>query len=246
MRAAERCVCPRAYLVLFPYICHQTCSVLTYPLLQLRQDVVFCQLQQCYVRLLAFFISYADYNSTARNQKQSPLLRLPRELRDKIYDYVIGSGQISIQPLVDQCHLADRVYPHHELVPTIQLFTLSSICRQLHAETALLPFHQYSMILANTRASLTRLGQMSREQRAAIVQIDLRSSVLEDENLESFLADCHGLKRCTLRLVAKSAVNMHAYKLLRRIFGPHVHVNMESPFMPWAKEYMREFLREEL
>ncbi len=71
--------------------------------------------------------------SARQNQQQSPLLRLPPELRNKIYGYVLGGKVFQF-----------RSEKYHELVKSSmkkkQNLALLGVCRQVYAETALLPF----------------------------------------------------------------------------------------------------------
>ncbi|KAG9204156.1 hypothetical protein G6514_001794 [Epicoccum nigrum] len=73
---------------------------------------------------------------TARNREHSPLLRLPTELRNKIYRYAIGDDRIMIWP-----SLSGRVNTQWQIgcgtAPTRLLSALGSTCSQLHSETGL-------------------------------------------------------------------------------------------------------------
>jgi hypothetical protein len=42
--------------------------------------------------------THTDRASTLLNQRQSPLLRLPAELRNRIYEYTLGGNTILINP----------------------------------------------------------------------------------------------------------------------------------------------------
>lgn len=79
-------------------------------------------------------------NSTRRNEKESPLLRLPAELRNKIYEYTIGGYVIELFESTKKPHynMLSQADGHYTALanPTV----LSKTCRQLHKETALLPY----------------------------------------------------------------------------------------------------------
>ena len=78
-------------------------------------------------RLLADL--HADFgNSTSRNQSESPLLQLPAELRNIIYTYVL------------QEHSRVAAFPLRNTGPRRYPLALLFVCRQIHAETALLPY----------------------------------------------------------------------------------------------------------
>ncbi|OSS49745.1 hypothetical protein B5807_05819 [Epicoccum nigrum] len=77
---------------------------------------------------------------TCRNQEESPLLRLPAELRTKIYEFAIGGYVIELfeskkKPCYNVLSQADGHYTAFAK-PTV----LSEICRQLYKETAFLPY----------------------------------------------------------------------------------------------------------
>ncbi|KAF2258995.1 hypothetical protein CC78DRAFT_621388 [Lojkania enalia] len=102
----------------------------------------------------------------ARNARESPLLRLPAELRMKIYEYVLGGGNtIRIEQVMLDCGTAGElgltptfawgcsVFPpgtdHYNITPNhmpcgvqaARSFTLlNGVCRQLYKETATLPY----------------------------------------------------------------------------------------------------------
>ncbi|KAF2996838.1 hypothetical protein E8E13_003511 [Curvularia kusanoi] len=133
--------------------------------------------------------------TTARNQEQSPLLRLPRELRDKIWYHVIGNNYISMKPYPQE-HLACAEYPGCTTMPLIKLFALGSTCRQLHGETALLPFRLCAMDYGRlySVAVFEWLGRLSGEQRAAITEMKMPVSALENPDIKDLLSTCHDLK----------------------------------------------------
>jgi len=72
---------------------------------------------------------HADFdNSTSRNQSESPLLQLPAELRNIIYTYVLQDDLWVVAYRLTKTE--SRGYP----------IALLFVCRQIHAETALLPY----------------------------------------------------------------------------------------------------------
>jgi hypothetical protein len=70
-------------------------------------------------------------NSTQRTQQDSPLLRLPAELRNTIYTYVL-QGQIWVAPR----RLSFMAGPS----PPPNYMALLHVCREMHADTRFLPF----------------------------------------------------------------------------------------------------------
>ncbi|KAF2121366.1 hypothetical protein BDV96DRAFT_682612 [Lophiotrema nucula] len=88
-----------------------------------------------------------DYNIS-----QSPLLRLPRELRDQIYDLVFVGEHVHVTYDQNKRRLSSVSLPHSlnpfrvgsydelEKSDFPRSTTLSPVCRQLHLETELLPY----------------------------------------------------------------------------------------------------------
>ncbi|RMZ66580.1 tetratricopeptide-like helical [Pyrenophora seminiperda CCB06] len=68
---------------------------------------------------------------TERNQQTSPLLRLPAELRNKIYNYVFHSPPI--RPYRDHRVYGAWAYSRRQL-------SLLQVCRQVYFEARLVPF----------------------------------------------------------------------------------------------------------
>jgi len=107
-------------------------------------------------------------NSFDRNQQISPLLRLPSELRNQIYELVLDVGQINVcfKKWEHRAHTRTNGQRYYETIaggfccrilgqdqnpwrepkessgkpPRRGLKLLSPVCRQLYHETALLPF----------------------------------------------------------------------------------------------------------
>ncbi|KAI8939904.1 hypothetical protein NX059_003634 [Plenodomus lindquistii] len=73
----------------------------------------------------------ADKSITAANASESPLLRLPAELRNAIYGYMFGDAYFIVG---FQNHTTTIVYRNK------QYLALLYVCRQTYTETALLPF----------------------------------------------------------------------------------------------------------
>lgn len=68
-----------------------------------------------------------------RNLKKSPLLRLPPEVRHRIFEYALSGGYIT---LVGFKNVSRAVVAGGRK----NLFALSRVCRQTYVETALMPF----------------------------------------------------------------------------------------------------------
>lgn len=84
----------------------------------------------------------ANGNSTLRNQRESPLLRLPPELRNEIYTDVLGGRKVDIcyQYMCHSCRYIRprrrRIVPHYPRT----LLSILEVCRHVQGEARLLPF----------------------------------------------------------------------------------------------------------
>lgn len=80
--------------------------------------------------------------STAQNNKKSPLLRFPGEIRNKIYQYALGGWHIHTGPRITKIGTMCQRLEILEItwLEATTITALPSACRQLHAETHLLLF----------------------------------------------------------------------------------------------------------
>jgi hypothetical protein len=118
--------------------------------------------------------------STLRNAQEPPLLRLPPELRNKIYDYVFGSLKMSLGGSSEDHGIwytfsqpidAGRFVSMSRIRPTAPLM-LS--CRQIYTEAELLPFRLNQIELFNQHAFFHATGRLTDRQRNAIRTIRTR------------------------------------------------------------------------
>ena len=138
------------------------------------------------------------------NQSRSPFLRLPEEVRVRIFGYALGGKTITIgyetyrtvqnvsepDKVVPTFRYCCAVYsqlnvnPFKKQLPYINVtrsYTpLNNICRQLYNETATLPFTLNTLAFStyNTMFNFLFLEQrLSREQRDAITSITLQDAL---------------------------------------------------------------------
>jgi hypothetical protein len=71
--------------------------------------------------------------STRQNQRESPLLKLPAELRNCIFGYALSGHEYSIEPKIGSFVTIEDVSKTPE-----NAFALLKVSRQIYAETALL------------------------------------------------------------------------------------------------------------
>jgi hypothetical protein len=106
-----------------------------------------------------------QHNSALQNQTTSPLLRLPPEIRNRIYDFTLDlkSGRIQHDDHYDW----DRL-------------ELSRTCRQIYAETAadyfdlkILPLHLCEIVIPNIRELEATIEKFAPTQKGAITKVSI-------------------------------------------------------------------------
>ncbi|KAF2624547.1 hypothetical protein BU25DRAFT_461074 [Macroventuria anomochaeta] len=106
-----------------------------------------------------------------RNQRESPFLRLPGEVRNRIYEHALGGKHISyLYPRLysaDRNHL--RKFGHNGLEANIvpKLLHLTITCRQIHDETDLLIFRMNDFCIS-ANFCLKAFDVLSQRQLGAI------------------------------------------------------------------------------
>jgi hypothetical protein len=107
-----------------------------------------------------------------RNSTSSPLLRLPAELRNQIYEYVFGGRRQLIKPLgqhQQQSATTEEAEKGEQSNANLRPTNLSllSTSRQLHLKTALLPYKLNTWVI-DSLAGLYHLVNFSYFQRLAM------------------------------------------------------------------------------
>jgi hypothetical protein len=105
-----------------------------------------------------------------RNQKNSPLLRLPGEIRNKIYEYAYGGMIIKVygDPEGDSIH--EQGSWTRLSFSLEDLFTSTMVCRQIHSEIGLIPLLNNELWFEMGTMS-PRLSMMAPTQRNEIKTI---------------------------------------------------------------------------
>jgi hypothetical protein len=134
------------------------------------------------------YIRLTPPSSFESNQHASPLLRLPAELRVKIWEYSLGGNQILpsvwINEYMRDFHHPSNIYLRAESTEnTFHFLSLLRVCRQIYAEARLLPFScniwlfwgylDYSWRAKEAWADL--FHRMDEEQRHAIAWVAFES-----------------------------------------------------------------------
>jgi hypothetical protein len=135
------------------------------------------------------------YFSTALNQLNSPLLRLPGELRNRIYEYVLGGLTIrnlenvlsaahvvhepvgleqygarahgTVVPVYASSDVSDEPWYRYQPKTVLLHVNLLKVCRQIYSETHLLPFQLNAFEIHHEKLGHF-LGNLTVAQRDAI------------------------------------------------------------------------------
>ncbi|KAH7399462.1 hypothetical protein BKA66DRAFT_605070 [Pyrenochaeta sp. MPI-SDFR-AT-0127] len=158
----------------------------------------------------------AKLGAMANHNYNSPLLRLPGEIRNKIYEYTLGDAIIyptSIPYLASKEDILPRcLIQYHSTCTRIDtgtsvelpwsmsrdwsLFTaLTRVCRQLYHETSTLPFKLNVMVLYAIDDVNAWLAQLKDDKKKAIQAIELIDlGYFKSDLLVELLTECSGLQ----------------------------------------------------
>jgi hypothetical protein len=105
------------------------------------------------------------------DNQESRLLGLPTELRNQIYDFVLGGLRLRLQ--IYGC-IIESPPINGELEHLQDLRPLNTVCRQLYAETRLLPFirNLFTGVVGNFRQALDG-KPISGEQLSAMRKLEI-------------------------------------------------------------------------
>jgi len=157
-------------------------------------------------------------NSSARNDIESPILRLPGELRNKVYRYVFGNMIIETSTAYEA-----TIHRHNYLVArdgfrgkrTPDLYRMGGIlftCRKLYAEARLLPL-QLSITRIQSAFDGRLQVRLQAPQLNAIRTICVSYDTLMQDGIGPVLHPFKGLKRvivdkcCSRTWLTKKARN---------------------------------------
>jgi len=149
------------------------------------------------------------------NQRNSPLLRLPAELRNQIYKYALGGHIV----LLGTTH--ELVYPRKpRLYPEepISHFALLRVCSQIHAEAALLPYSLNIFHFFTDPSSINAfMSSISTSQLGAltILVIQIKDVCRNPDYMSPHLIQCKSLKEIRIHYNTKSIVFPRNYDLSR-------------------------------
>jgi len=127
-------------------------------------------------------------SSMQRNQHDSPLLRLPRELRNDIFEHVLASTTYEVSICWTKRYpnnalessLKVRVPRWEQLPPDLSLLQVS---RQVYAETFLLPFKLHTFYFnIRLRDIPDFLHRLTPAQRAAIKDVHVQIDAMPNQH----------------------------------------------------------------
>jgi hypothetical protein len=105
---------------------------------------------------------------TTRNANRSPLLRLPRELRNLIFDFLFNGLTIQVLhglktlPVYRSGTWARQPFYVHNLVE------ITTVCRQIRAETSLLPFQRSEFFFSSWKSLAHMARKLTSQQQEAV------------------------------------------------------------------------------
>ncbi|KAH4311692.1 hypothetical protein HBI81_129930 [Parastagonospora nodorum] len=126
-----------------------------------------------------FSRQYADF-CEERNRQRSPLLRLPGELRNKVYEYVLSSVTVSVFPPSDaqyryqlHAHISGPVAAPTADPTVSNAMALTRVCRQISVETVSLPLQLFTFYINSDESFPKFLNYLLPIQRDAIKTIQI-------------------------------------------------------------------------
>ncbi|KAI4706352.1 hypothetical protein J4E89_009086 [Alternaria sp. Ai002NY15] len=123
---------------------------------------------------------------TQRNATASPLLRLPAEIRNMIFAYALSHGdtKLHIIPSIQDGPGGTGCWKHRSWPDPVNV-SLLYVCRQIHLETALLPYELNIFVVYGhynavkdffERRTTAQIGAMARVERGPQVNMGVRTA----------------------------------------------------------------------
>jgi hypothetical protein len=121
--------------------------------------------------------------STPRSQFQSPLLRLPGELRNLIYFHLFITEAFKLERHGFNTQNFPYINRHRHREPTSHRLALLSVCRQTYAEAALLPFTLSTIEITNIETLEELPFRLTTAQCSAIRSLKLTTPLYGNANI---------------------------------------------------------------
>jgi len=132
---------------------------------------------------------HSHHYSTERNDRVSPLLRLPGELKNHIYEYVLTVSYPLCFSRKKHATKKTKKSRDKKLLRVIQFdISLLHVCRKIHHDTALLPF-SLNTIQCDSLMVVQRLQtHLSVEQRQAVRVFRMKANLQHRDKLKRHLS----------------------------------------------------------
>jgi hypothetical protein len=192
--------------------------------------------------------SIVDYHSTVCNDRESSLLRLPAELRNAVYVYVLYEGTYNFKT-------RDYCYAKHESIlmtisyvrPGLGLerrphrLSLLRVCRRIHQESSLLPLLLNTCVFERFEWLYKYHHTFTGAQLAAIRRICISFDLESPSTWSSTLSGLHGWGLYSLRAILPRVLNVELHFVnLQSILKDNVitaRVNLDIlDVKRWAEE----------
>lgn len=151
---------------------------------------------KCKITLAKSELHSPRIHSTRQNKLSSPLLRLPAELRNHIYGYVVTTPNHGLWNIPEHTYLHDALNGKFrpkfndeqlrrrmaERAHAQRHLSLLSVCRQVHDEARLFPF-EFNTFAFNSPRLFRFLAKLSQPQRNAIHGIKINFVLTTSDSL---------------------------------------------------------------
>lgn len=133
-----------------------------------------------------------------KHNAKSPLLRLPGELRNCIYEYAVGSNQVMSFVELDSSYYELEARPYEKLhyMPRDknwnEIFNLKLVCKALRKETKTLPYHLNILLAPRCAPFDLFLEKLKPECAEAIRTVSFGARDVSAEDTVP-----HSIKKCT-------------------------------------------------
>jgi hypothetical protein len=151
---------------------------------------------------------------SARNNQKSPLLRLPPEIRNRIWKYAVGGNTIKSVDIGLWRGDYRLKLPTSEQLPTSEpghVFALLRTCRQIYAETAVLPYTDNTFSFCSVRSMRYGLKHVKAHLRTHITSIQLEIDFDFRRSRHGFEYYVYLGERFSLRASLPGLKDVHAY-----------------------------------
>lgn len=171
---------------------------------------------------------------TVQNQQTSPLLRLPAELRNQIFGLAFGCFLVPVGKYKYSSKLFCAQVPKNTASATlIELLEATACCRQVHAETALLPFKNNDISLGGMDQACVRtfVTALTPAQKEAVTSVHLTMDGWgqKQERSLSYVLELSNLRRLKTTIFTMHDEQREAEGYMKMIEGAFEKGNGPKP-----------------